>query len=733
MTLSHLYQKPLCLEPLDADPETTGKKSDHRIVISKPISVINNKCARLTRIVKVRPFPQSGMLKMKDWFIDQNWEEVYSAESAHEKASIFQKMLLAKLDEIFPVKNRKIQSNDQPWISQKLKKLDRRRKRLYRKERRSVNWKKLDKMFKNEVKCAKAAFYKQTVAELKLKKPGQWYQCLKKITSFYQQRNDQQIVDEISHLSDQQQAEVIAEKFASIPNLYQPLKTEDIHVPHFEENEIPYFHPSQVWFALSRLDAKKATVQGDFPAQLIKHFAAYLAEPLAAIFNCGLKRGEYPDIYKFEICTPVPKAYPTQTTAQLRNISGLLNFDKIYEKLISQLIISDMEAKLDPAQFGNQKGVSIQHYLIQMVHRILFMLDNNSKGDVFAIVANLIDWNNAFPRQCPKLGIESFIENGVRPSLIPVLVNYFQDRKMSVKWHGCRSDPKDIHGGGPQGATLGLLEYMSQSNHSADCVDVKDRFKFVDDLSILEIVNLLTVGITSFNIRQEVANDIPTHNQFIPSHNLQSQVWLDEIDRWTENQQMMINEKKTKNMIFNFTEKYQFTTRLQLKDKNIEVISSTKLLGTILSDDLGWDLNTSALVRKGNARMELLRRVASFGTPVDDLKTIYILFIRSILEQSATLWNSNLTEENISDLERVQKSAIKVILQENYNGYYNGLAQLGLEDLKSRREQLCLEFAKKCTKNKKLSHMFPKSGMNTREKNILKFNTQKQEDFRNQL
>ena len=147
-------------------------------------------------------------------------------------------------------------------------------------------------------------------------------------------------------------------------------------------------------------------------------------------------------------------------------------------------------------------------------------------------------------------------------------------------------------------------------------------------------------------------------------------------------------------------------------------------MGTILYDDLGWDLSTSALVRKGNARTELLRMVASFGTPVDDLKTIYILFIRSILEQSATVWNSNLTEENISDLERVQKSAIKVILQENYNGYYNGLAQLGLEDLKSRREQLCLEFAKKCTKNKKLSHMFPKNekghGMNTRKEEYFK-------------
>ena len=125
MTLSHLYQKPLCLEPLDADPDKNGQKSDHRIVISKPISVVNNKCARLTRTVKVRPFPQSGILKMREWFIDQTWEKVYSAETTHEKAELFQKMLVTKLDEIFPEKTRKIQSDDQPWITFKLKKMDR--------------------------------------------------------------------------------------------------------------------------------------------------------------------------------------------------------------------------------------------------------------------------------------------------------------------------------------------------------------------------------------------------------------------------------------------------------------------------------------------------------------------------------------------------------------------------------------------------------------------------------
>ena len=116
--------------------------------------------------------------------------------------------------------------------------------------------------------------------------------------------------------------------------------------------------------------------------------------------------------------------------------------------------------------------------------------------------------------------------------------------------------------------------------------------------------------------------------------------------------------------------------------------------------------------------MELLRKAASFGPPIEDLKDIYILFIRSILEQSATVWHSGITSENSSDLERVQKSALKIILNRSYSTYENALARLGIDSLESRREQLCLNFARKCTKNKKLEHMFPENvkphGMNTR-------------------
>ena len=107
------------------------------------------------------------------------------------------------------------------------------------------------------------------------------------------------------------------------------------------------------------------------------------------------------------------------------------------------------------------------------------------------VLATLVDWKQAFPRQCPKLGIKSFIENGARPALILMLINYFQGRKMQVKWKGKLSSARILKGGGPQGSTFGIWEYLSQSNDNANFVEESERFKFVDDLTFLELINLL--------------------------------------------------------------------------------------------------------------------------------------------------------------------------------------------------------------------------------------------------
>ena len=167
-----------------------------------------------------------------------------------------------------------------------------------------------------------------------------------------------------------------------------------------------------------------------------------------------------------------------------------------------------------------------------------------------------------------------------------MLISYLQDRKMVVKWHGETSSVRNLNGGGPQGATFGIWEYLAQSNSSADCVDSEYRFKFVDDLTVLEKINLLVVGLSSYYAKSSVPNDIASHNQIIPANLLKSQDYLDEIKQWTDRQKMVLNQKKTKVMIFNFTDNHQFTTRLKLNNENLEIVKYAKLLGVIISDDI---------------------------------------------------------------------------------------------------------------------------------------------------
>ena len=91
-------------------------------------------------------------------------------------------------------------------------------------------------------------------------------------------------------------------------------------------------------------------------------------------------QGEYPNTWKIEMVTPVPKIYPPLKKTDLRKISGLKNFSKITEKIIATWMLSDMEKSSDMSQYGNKKGTSVQHYLIKMIHQILLALDNNSRG-----------------------------------------------------------------------------------------------------------------------------------------------------------------------------------------------------------------------------------------------------------------------------------------------------------------------------------------------------------------
>ena len=68
-----------------------------------------------------------------------------------------------------------------------------------------------------------------------------------------------------------------------------------------------------------------------------------------------------------------------------------------------------------------------------------------------------------------------------------------------------------------------------------------------------------------------------------------------------------------------------------------------------------------------------------------------------------------MTQKNINDLERVQKSAVRIINGKAYDSYTEALKDLGIMRLTERRDVICLKFAKSSLRLENFKQLFPKN------------------------
>ena len=65
---------------------------------------------------------------------------------------------------------------------------------------------------------------------------------------------------------------------------------------------------------------------------------------------------------------------------------------------------------------------------------------------------------------------------------MPLLIDYFSERKMTVHFNSARSSVIGLVGGFPEGSLIGQDAYIVASNDSAVMTEPEDRFKYIDDL-----------------------------------------------------------------------------------------------------------------------------------------------------------------------------------------------------------------------------------------------------------
>ena len=123
----------------------------------------------------------------------------------------------------------------------------------------------------------------------------------------------------------------------------------------------PQVEEHVVYERIKRLRKTRSTLPIDLPNKLRVSCAVELAEPVTNIINCCLQKSQYPQKWKQEWVTPVPKIINPKDIKDLRKIACTSDFSKLFEGFLKEWILEDISEKLDIGQYGGKKGITRSH------------------------------------------------------------------------------------------------------------------------------------------------------------------------------------------------------------------------------------------------------------------------------------------------------------------------------------------------------------------------------------
>ena len=113
--------------------------------------------------------------------------------------------------------------------------------------------------------------------------------------------------------------------------------------------------------------------------------------------------------------------------------------------------------------------------------------------------------------------------------------------------------------GRPQGSWIGQNCYLAASDDNAEFVSQEDRFKYGNDLTILDLIMLGAI-LVKYSFHEHVVSDIGNGKLFLPAEQTRTQENVDSISSWTTNILMQMNKDMTNFMVF-LQARTEFPTR----------------------------------------------------------------------------------------------------------------------------------------------------------------------------
>ena len=288
----------------------------------------------------------------------------------------------------------------------------------------------------------------------------------------------------------------------------------------------------------------------------------------------------------------------------------------------------------DPYQFAYMANRSTEDAINTLLHEAYKHLER-PKSYVRVL---FLDFSSAFNTIQPHLMMEKLMRMDVNPALIQWVHSFLTGRQQRVRISGARdvmSKAIVTNTGAPQGCVMSPALFTL---YTSDCRCREEgvlQIKFSDDTSVSGLI---------------VEDDEAGYRAAV-----------DSMVSWCEDNFLLLNVNKTKELIIDFRKKPPVLSPLVISGEQVEVVTQYKYLGTILDHKLEWTENTSLLVKKGNQGIYFLKKLRSFNVQRKVLRLFYQAVVQSIISFNNLCFQGNLKVVDASRLAKLTKTASGVI------------------------------------------------------------------------
>ena len=179
-----------------------------------------------------------------------------------------------------------------------------------------------------------------------------------------------------------------------------------------------------------------------------------------------------------------------------------------------------------------------------------------------------------------------------------------------------------------------------------------------------------------------------TASEVVPKGNTsKAQSIVHQVIEWSHINREQLNPDNCKELQISFSRSPVELDAVVIDRKEVDVVSTAKLLGLITNADLNWNAHVENVAWKAIKRLHFLVRLKRTKLSPTDLILYYNTCVRSVVDYAVQVLYNALPQYPINALVRIEKRAISIILPSTSYNYACEI--LGITPMVDHIDSLC--------------------------------------------